>query len=192
MTLINHHPDTAPVLPIKFRYLDRFLASRQLVPRHCASAIYYTTIRWQLTCFLSALYRDTRIRQAICTRTPKTAPWPPCTVTVLWLRWRGVTGPYPDASSGNTTSPYCRAVRFHARRHQTKESLRNFIMTEYFRPSIRTLPPTKFHLTWPAWPTLLANDNSRFCFDNLQNRFMSIICKSCPRTQAFILIIYRE
>ena len=41
MTLINHHPDTAPVLPIKFLYRDSFLASRQLVPRHCASAHLY-------------------------------------------------------------------------------------------------------------------------------------------------------
>ena len=29
MTLINHHPDTAHVPPIKFRYLDRFVASHK-------------------------------------------------------------------------------------------------------------------------------------------------------------------
>ena len=124
--------------------------------------------------------------------TAKTTPYPPCTGTVIWLACRRVPGQLPDAASGNTTSPYCRAVRFHARRHQSKESFGNFIITEYFRPSIRTLPTTKFRLTLPAWPTHLANDNSRFCFVNLQNRFMNIICKFCPRAQAFILLIYRD
>ena len=37
-------------------------------------------------------------------------PYPPCTVTAFWPRYRGVPGPCPDAASGNTTSPYCRAV----------------------------------------------------------------------------------
>jgi hypothetical protein len=34
-------------------------------------------------------------------------------VTALWPRWHGVPGPYPVLSSGNTTSPYCRAVIKH-------------------------------------------------------------------------------
>jgi hypothetical protein len=40
----------------------------------------------------------------------KTTPYPPCTGTVFWPRWRGVPGLCPDAASGNPTSPYCRAV----------------------------------------------------------------------------------
>jgi hypothetical protein len=46
----------------------------------------------------------------ICTMTAKSAPYPPCTVTAFWPRVLGVPGPCPDAASGNTTSPYCRAV----------------------------------------------------------------------------------
>ena len=41
----------------------------------------------------------------------KITPYPPCTGTVIWLACRRVPGQLPDAASGNTTSPYCRAVR---------------------------------------------------------------------------------
>ena len=37
----------------------------------------------------------------ICTWTAKSAPYPPCTVTAFWPRWRGVPGLCPDAASGN-------------------------------------------------------------------------------------------
>jgi len=46
----------------------------------------------------------------------------------------------------------------------TIESLIKFIMTDNFCPSTRTSPSTRFYMTRPAWPTLLANDSSRFCF----------------------------
>ncbi len=48
-----------------------------------------------------------------CTMMAKTTPYLPCTGTVIWLAYRRVPGLLPDAASGNTTSPYCRAVRFH-------------------------------------------------------------------------------
>jgi len=47
-----------------------------------------------------------------CTWMAKTAPYPPCTGTVIWLACRRVPGLLPDAASGNITSPYCRAVMF--------------------------------------------------------------------------------
>jgi hypothetical protein len=51
----------------------------------------------------------------ICTRMAKSAPYPPCTVTAFWpASWR-VPGLYPVLASGNTTSPYCRAVIVHLR-----------------------------------------------------------------------------
>jgi len=52
-----------------------------------ASACNQYTTTWQLSGFGTVLYRDT-------------APYPSCTVTVLWPRWRRLPGPYPDAASG--------------------------------------------------------------------------------------------
>jgi hypothetical protein len=37
-------------------------------------------------------------------------------------------------------------------------------MTDNSLTSFRTSPSTRFFLTRLAWPTLIANDNSRFCF----------------------------
>ena len=39
--------------------------------------------------------------------TAKSAPYPPCTVTAFWLKYQD---PARMRASGNTTSPYCRAV----------------------------------------------------------------------------------
>ena len=49
----------------------------------------------------------------------KTTPYPPCTVTAFWLKYQDRDRMLaPDASvgagSGNTTSPYCRAVSTNA------------------------------------------------------------------------------
>ena len=81
----------------------------KLVPRYCASAVNNITIRWQLTCSLLALYRDTRIRQKICTMTPKTAP---CFVHSSW--YQDSTPMTLNCSSlhslSNTNALYCRAV----------------------------------------------------------------------------------
>ena len=41
-------------------HLDSFLASINLVPQHCASAVNKITITGYVFCSLSALYRDTR------------------------------------------------------------------------------------------------------------------------------------
>jgi len=45
-----------------------------------------------------------------CTWMAKTAPYPPCTGTVIWLACWRVPGLLPDAASGNAYYPYQRAV----------------------------------------------------------------------------------
>jgi len=45
-----------------------------------------------------------------CTMMAKTAPYPPCTGTVIWLAYRRVPGQLPDAASGHAYLLYCRAV----------------------------------------------------------------------------------
>jgi hypothetical protein len=47
-----------------------------------------------------------------CTMIAKTAPYPPCTGTVIWLAYRRVPGLLPDAASGNAYYHNRRAVRF--------------------------------------------------------------------------------
>ena len=63
-----------------------------------------------------SLYRDTRIAHKTCTWTAKSAPYPPCTVTVFWLI--PMNRDCPVLSSGNTTSPYCRAVNNNTGEHR--------------------------------------------------------------------------
>ena len=63
MTLISINLDSAPVPAIK---------------------VYIT---WQIPGFVVSLYRDTRKPQINCTMTAKTSPYPPCTVTVSWLKY---------------------------------------------------------------------------------------------------------
>jgi len=118
-----------------------------------------------------------------CTRTAKSAPYPPCTVTTFWPRWRGVPGPCPDASSGNTTSPYCRAVSGNNLAVKylcyIVPALINFLYLDSFCFFTRIkilLSSTRF-VPYPAF----AYGISRFCFySNLQNRTMSSICKLLP------------
>jgi len=103
-------PGHAHLHAIKNLHRDNSLASRQIVPRHCASARNQLCKRGQVrgsdqTCTATHVMLNKN-----CTRTAKSAPYPPCTVTALWPRRGGVPGLCPDASSGNTTSPYCRAV----------------------------------------------------------------------------------
>ena len=48
-----------------------------------------------------ALYRDARSVLLLFSMGAKSTPYPPCTVTVSWPRWRGVPGQIPVLSSGN-------------------------------------------------------------------------------------------
>ena len=56
---------------------------------------------------LATLYRDTRITQLASTMTAKTRTIPSLHRDSFAAK---VPGPYPVLASGNTTSPYCRAV----------------------------------------------------------------------------------
>ena len=68
----------------------------------------------------------------ICTMTAKSAPYLPCTGTTFRPRWRGVPGPCPDASSGNTNYSYHRAVMGNSADIQQHAILTiSYIMTNY-------------------------------------------------------------
>jgi hypothetical protein len=101
-------PGLAHLHAIKFLHHDKFLAPRQIVPRHCASAhlsIFYYRDNFSATYQTSTA---TRIMiNKICTMTAKTRAIPSLHRDSLPAK---VPGPCPDASSGNTTSLYCRAV----------------------------------------------------------------------------------
>jgi hypothetical protein len=105
-------PGCAHLQAIKLLHLDQFLASRQLVPRHCTSA--------HLSDFcnqdnLSATYQNcTAIAPAsdqVYTRTAKTR-------AIAGLHrdhfLPKVPGSNPDAAAANATSLYCRAVSIQA------------------------------------------------------------------------------
>ena len=66
------------------------------------------SIPWLVSCSQSTLYRDTRIGYKVCTRTAKTAPYSPRTVTALWLKYQD---PARMLRRVTLTKLYRRAVR---------------------------------------------------------------------------------
>jgi len=86
----------------------------------------------------------------LCTWMAKSAPYPPCTVTAFWPRWRGVPVLCPVLASGNTTSPYCRAVSTNTcKKLASRRPLLNFNIIRYvsnlyqyvaFAPSLSVNP----------------------------------------------------
>jgi hypothetical protein len=94
-------------------------------------------------------------------------------VTAFWLKYHPVPStrdrdcpvPAPDApdaavrifdsvgaGSGNTTSPYCRAVRCYSFENRQSLPFIEFIMTRKFHPLFRTQSSTNFILFCPACP----------------------------------------
>jgi hypothetical protein len=73
---------------IKFLYLDKFLAPRQFVPRHCASVRHQLCNRGQIRGSDQTCTATHVMLNKICTWTAKSAPYPPCTVTALWLKYQ--------------------------------------------------------------------------------------------------------
>ena len=114
-----------PHLPsIKILYLDKFLASRQLVPLHCSSA--------HLSTFCNrdnfpATYQNCTatlvMLNKICTRTAKTRAIPSLHRDSFLAK---VPGPCPVPASGNTTSLYCRAVRLKLLAPCTLEKVKDY------------------------------------------------------------------
>ena len=81
-------PGHAHLPAIKILYRDKFPAPRQFIPRHCASASNKHTAPWQ---FIGSDHTCTATRvmlNKICTRTAKSAPYPPCTVTAYRLKYQ--------------------------------------------------------------------------------------------------------
>ena len=101
------------------------LHSRQICNGSCtrtpASALNIDPTPWQISGSETICTATRVMLNNICAMTAKSAPYPPCNpaahyaragrgVTVFWPRVLGIPGPCPVLASGNTTSPYCRAV----------------------------------------------------------------------------------
>jgi hypothetical protein len=75
---LRYGGQSAHLHAIKFLHLDKFLASRQIVPRHCASAHLPTFCNQDN---LPATYQNCTATHVmlnkICTWTAKSAPYPP-------------------------------------------------------------------------------------------------------------------
>jgi len=107
-------PGHAHLHTIKFLHLDKFLAPRQLLSRHCASAHLPTFCHRDN---LSATYQTCTATLVmlikICTWTAKTRAIPSLHRDYFPAK---EPGHCPVLSSGNTTSLYCRAVMLKQRR----------------------------------------------------------------------------
>ncbi len=106
-------PGHAHLHTIKTLHHDKFLAPRQIVPRHCTCAHLQTFCNRDN---FSATYQNctaTRVMlNKICTRTAKTRAISSLHRDSFLAK---VPGLCPVLASGNTTSLYCRAVRFQNR-----------------------------------------------------------------------------
>ena len=102
-------PGHAHLHAIKILHHDKFLAPRQLVPRHCASAHLPTFCnRDNLPATYQPCTATLVMLNKICTRTAKTRAIPSLHRDNFPAKEPGLC---PVLSSGNTTSLYCRAVR---------------------------------------------------------------------------------
>jgi hypothetical protein len=81
-------PGHAHLPVIKFLHRDKFLAPRQIVPRHCASARHQICNRGQIRGFDQSCTATRVMLNKTCTMTAKSAPYPPCTVTAFWLKYQ--------------------------------------------------------------------------------------------------------
>jgi hypothetical protein len=101
-------PGHAHLQAIKILHHDNFLAPRQFVPRHCASARLHTFCNRDNLPATYQLCTATRVMlNKICTRTAKTRAIPSLHRDSFLAK---VPGLCPVLLSGNTTSLYCRAV----------------------------------------------------------------------------------
>jgi hypothetical protein len=105
-------PGYAPLHVIKILYNNYFLASIKLSSRHCASAHLQTFCKRDN---LSVTYQNCTatlvMLNKICTMTAKTRAIPSLHHDHFSAK---APGQWPVLTSGNATSPYCRAVRFHS------------------------------------------------------------------------------
>jgi hypothetical protein len=81
-------PGHAHLPTIKILHLDKLLAPRQFVPRHCASARNQLCNRGQIRGSDKPCNATRVMVTKLCTMTAKSAPYPPCTVTASWLKYQ--------------------------------------------------------------------------------------------------------
>jgi hypothetical protein len=82
-------PGHAHLLAISILHLDKFLAPRQIVPRHCTSAQLPASCNRDNFSATYQPYTATLVMlNKICTWTAKSAPYPPCTVTISRLKYQ--------------------------------------------------------------------------------------------------------
>jgi hypothetical protein len=107
-------PGHALLPTIKILHHDKLLAPGQLLPRHCAGAHLPTfSYRDSLPATYQLCTATLVMLNKICTITAKTRAIPSLHRDSFLAK---VQGPCPVLASGNTTSLYCRAVRFHSSR----------------------------------------------------------------------------
>jgi hypothetical protein len=82
-------PGYAHLHAIKILHHDKLLAPRQILPRHCAG------VHLPTFCYRDNLLATYQLCTATlimlnktCIWTSKSAPYPPCTLTILWLKYQ--------------------------------------------------------------------------------------------------------
>jgi hypothetical protein len=169
------YPDSHSYTQLKSCNLTR-LCLRDKLYRDAAPVPFSNFIYWEK---FPAVYQTcTAIAPALnktCTWMAKSTPYLSCTGTVICLKYRDAARCLRQV----TQPPFIAGpLGFIAGANQYLCYLRKFIMTFNFRPLSGTQSSPNFIFTCAACPTLLANNNSRFCINkNIQNRPMSIICK---------------
>jgi hypothetical protein len=105
-------PGHAHLHAIKFLHLDKLLAPRQLLPRHCAGAhLQILSNRDNFPATYQLCTATLVMFNKICIWTAKTCAIPSLHRDNFSAKEPGLC---PVLASGNTTSLYCRAVRFKA------------------------------------------------------------------------------
>jgi len=128
MTLINHHPDTAPVPPIKILYLDSFVPSIKTCTatlRQCLLLHNYKMTANLLSICIVPRHAYTSDNLYLDSKNRAMASLHRDSFLALPSTRDGVSGPCPDAASANTNAPYCRAVSFNVQHFVNMMSLTN-------------------------------------------------------------------
>jgi hypothetical protein len=113
----KHHPDSRICKQPNSYKLDKLLAPRELLPRHCASAHLQTPCNRDS---FPAIYQHCTATLVMlnktCTRTAKSAPYPPCTVTISRLKYQDSARCCRRVTlTPSTAGPLCAIRRLSAR-----------------------------------------------------------------------------
>ena len=101
----NAVPGLAQLHVIKIQHRDYFMASTNLLPRHCASEFLQASSTRTNSSPFSWFYTATAPElKIICTMESKTAPYPPRTVTAFWLKYQDSDRCYRRVTLTNYTA----------------------------------------------------------------------------------------